>query len=81
MWYVQVRQGGLCHRCRRQHWGLRLPLLLSLRVDLASHGTASSAKEWHGAARHGAVRTADGSTEGSPSLLFSREQVWLGGTR
>lgn len=29
----------------------------------------------------GLARTADGSTEGPPSLLFSREQVWSGGSR
>ena len=31
--------------------------------------------------RDGIARTADGSTEGSPSLLFSREQVWFGEVR
>ena len=31
--------------------------------------------------RQRAARTADGSTEGSPSLLFSREQVWFGEVR
>ena len=45
-----------------------------------------SGVQWLGWANHGAdgpglLRTADGSTEGSPSLLFSREQVWLGETR
>jgi hypothetical protein len=36
-----------------------------------------------GAVRRGRAdaRTADGSTEGSPSLLFSREQVWFGEVR
>lgn len=33
---------------------------------------------WSGLVWLGAARTADGSTEGSPSLLFSREQVWSG---
>jgi hypothetical protein len=39
--------------------------------------TRSALVRW-GAAGLGWARTADGSTEGSPSLLFSREQVWQG---
>ena len=36
---------------------------------------------WLGRLRQAMARTADGSTEGSPSLLFSREQVWQGTLR
>jgi hypothetical protein len=48
-------KGGawLGNRCRRQHWGLRLPLLLSLRVDMARPGTAWRGKAWLGMARRG----------------------------
>jgi hypothetical protein len=38
-------------------------------------------KDWLGGLSRGRARTADGSTEGSPSLLFSREQVWFGEVR
>ena len=35
-------------------------------------------KEWLCGLSRGSAMTADSSTEGSPSLLFSREQVWHG---
>ena len=55
------------------------PLCWVLRnSDLAQHGMARTGAVWHGPAQHGMARTADGSTEGSPSLLFSWEQVWSG---
>ena len=59
------------NRCRRQHWGLRLPLLLSLRADLVRMGLDGHVEVSPGPAGTGMARTADGSTEGPPSLLFS----------
>jgi hypothetical protein len=41
-------------------------------------GAARCATARSGQVRSCKARTADGSTEGSPSLLFSREQVWFG---
>jgi hypothetical protein len=48
------------------------------RTDLTGLGPIRQGGFRRGTARSGRARTADGSTEGSPSLLFSREQVWHG---
>ena len=44
--------------CRQQHWGLRLPLLLSTegRSAAARLGWARHGEAWRGSARHGAPR-------------------------
>jgi hypothetical protein len=48
------------------------------RTDLTGLGPIRQGGFRRGTARSGRARTADGSTEGSPSLLFSREQAWHG---
>ena len=59
----------------------RLPAALfgeQMRRGQVRRGAARCATARSGQVRSCKARTADGSTEGSPSLLFSREQVWSG---
>lgn len=51
-----VSYGPIKHGLRQQHWELRLPLLLSLRADLACRGEAGLCKSRRGLVRRGMAR-------------------------
>lgn len=72
------------HRCRRQHWGLQAPLLLSTEGSQGPvrFGGAGKGGIWSGSAWRGSAMAADGSTEPERALCCSlKEWLRFGGAR
>jgi hypothetical protein len=70
---AMVRQG-----LRKQHWGLRLPLLLSKRADLARTGRSGFNGAWHGVASLGKDCRRQYGGFALPTVLSGAGKVRLG---
>ena len=79
-WLGEMRQGN---RCRRQHWGLRLPLLLSLRVGVVRSGLIDSGVVDRGLAYSGEDEDCRRQYGGFslPTVLSGTGMVWSGQQR
>lgn len=73
-----ARQGGLQQGLRKQHWGLRLPLLLSKRADLARTGRSGFNGAWHGVAGLGKDCRRQYGGFALPTVLSGAGKVRLG---
>jgi hypothetical protein len=73
-----TRTGGAWHQLRQQHWGLRLPLLLSLksRCSMANFGMAKRSMVWQDGVRSGQAKLISALSPTGLSAGFLGIQMW-----